>query len=63
MQDEAVGDNNVVDDDVDLSSAGSSPSLSAVPFHPRFRVTVPDAIKNGEVLEFTIKVYKVFTTF
>jgi hypothetical protein len=48
------------DDDVDLSSPESSPSrLSAVPFHPLYRVTVPDAVKNGDVLQFTIKVYKV----
>lgn len=47
------------DDDVDLSSPESSPSrLAAVPFHPPYRVTVPDAVKNGEVLQFTIKVYK-----
>ncbi|XP_052280581.1 sorting nexin-5-like isoform X1 [Dreissena polymorpha] len=47
------------DDDVDLSSPDSSPTrLPFVPFNPPFRVTVPEAIKNGEVLQFTIKVYK-----
>ena len=35
--------------------------LSGVPFHPPFRVVVPDAVKNGEVLQFSIKVYKVMS--
>jgi len=47
------------DDDVDLSSPESSPQkLAPVQFHPKFSVTVPDATKNGDVLQFTIKVYK-----
>ena len=29
------------------------------PFEPKYIVKVPDAVKNGEVLQFTIKVYKV----
>ncbi|XP_052795207.1 sorting nexin-5-like [Mya arenaria] len=57
MMEESVSEK--LDDDVDLSSHQSSPSrLSAVPFIPKFRVTVPEAVKNGENLQFTIKVYK-----
>lgn len=59
MEDPELNGQDKPDDDVDLSSPESSPSrLSAVPFHPLFRVTVPDAVKNGDVLQFTIKVYK-----
>ena len=59
-EDPETNGNESPDDDVDLSSPESSPSrLSAVPFHPLYRVTVPDAVKNGDVLQFTIKVYKV----
>jgi len=57
-----MSDNSTVDDDVDLSSSDSSPvNMASLLFHPRFRITVPDAVKNGECLQFTIKVYKVCT--
>ncbi|XP_053399592.1 sorting nexin-5-like [Mercenaria mercenaria] len=59
MEDPETNGKESSDDDVDLSSPESSPSrLSAVPFHPLYRITVPDAVKNGDVLQFTIKVYK-----
>ncbi|KAL4229785.1 hypothetical protein ACF0H5_010176 [Mactra antiquata] len=59
MSDTEVNGKDSPDDDVDLSSPESSPSrIPSIPHHPRFRVTVPEAVKNGEVLQFTLKVYK-----
>lgn len=59
MDDTEANGKESLDDDVNLSSSDSSPTrLPAIPFHPRFRITVPDAVKNGEVLQFTVKVYK-----
>lgn len=59
MDENESATNGAVDDDVDLSSPDSSPKrITGVPFHPPYRVVVGDAVKNGEVLQFNIKVYK-----
>ncbi|KAL3879588.1 hypothetical protein ACJMK2_031877 [Sinanodonta woodiana] len=45
------------EDDVDISSPDSTPT-KYTPFQPRFRVQIPDAVKDGDALLFTVKVFK-----
>ena len=51
----------MTDESPSTTSSESSTPVRKGPFRPVYRVQVPDAVKNGEALQFTIKVFKVDT--
>ncbi|KAK3578316.1 hypothetical protein CHS0354_004225 [Potamilus streckersoni] len=56
-ENDSVEDFTSSEDDVDISSPDSTPT-KYTPFQPRFRVQIPDAVKDGDALLFTLKVFK-----